>query len=436
MKNVKYLWKVSLCFFFLFSFCFSPVVVNAKAVSGVTDIQDHWAVKQINDWTNKGLVGGYPDGTFKPNNQITRAEFIALVNRAFGYKEVVSFGFFDVSENDWFATEIAKAQAIGYIGGYPDGTVKPNSPISRQEVAAILAKILKPKATQFNLALKFTDSVAIPEWSVLAVNAIVNNGYMGGYPDNTFKPAQPITRAESISVLARAVGALYHQAGIYDSTETLTGNVTISSSDIILKNAVITGDLYLTEGIDTGNVTLDNVQVQGTTKVRGGGENSIIIKDSNLGSVLVNVSHKVRLLAQGTSTIGTVEARTGTKLEEQNLTGSGFENVIIAAPRNAKIELIGNFENIDVETPQTKIDLLQGTIKKITLAPATQGTGINLAPETTVYTFTTYSVVTVTGEGAIRIANINVNGVELATEPTLTLAIAEGVEALVAGKSR
>lgn len=355
IKNWRYLF---IFVFILLGFCFPGMGVNAESLLNPTDIEGHWAAKQITDWTSKGLVGGYPDGTFKPNNKITRAEFIALVNRAFGYTKISSFSFSDVAEKDWYASEIAKAKAVGYIGGYPDGTIKPNNPISRQEVAAILTKILKPQNVPIASTLMFTDAQNIPQWSKSAIEAVLSGGYMGGYPDNTFQPTKSITRAESISVLDRARGVLYNQAGIYgygaeQETMTIAGNVTISSSGVTLKNAVINGNLYLTEGIGDGHVTLENVQVKGTTKVSGGGEDSIIFSHCRLGTVLVDVPDQSRV-------------RLG-------IQGSMLNTLIID------------------------------------------------------------SAATVTDQGVIQTAYINVNGVVIEIKPT-TLKLAEGIEVLIAGK--
>lgn len=93
---------------------------------------------------------------------------------------------------------------------------------------------------------------------------------------NTFLDLQgtkALTRAEAISVLDRAVGLLYKRTGTYGPLLTITtieGNVTITTGEITLKNMVITGNLYLTKGIEIGQLTLDNVQIQGATKISGG----------------------------------------------------------------------------------------------------------------------------------------------------------------------
>ncbi|MDD4402799.1 MAG: S-layer homology domain-containing protein, partial [Desulfitobacteriaceae bacterium] len=303
-------------------------IFSASEDSGVKEVSfgdtaGHWAENGIKAWAARELVGGYPDGTFRPDSPITRAEFLTLVNRAFGYTAagqgaggmntaVDSSGSFwgaykDIAVTDWYAGEIAKAAAVGYLGGYPDGTVKPQNPITRQEAAALFAKILPPanfgkdknkdsnNDTVDSLSdtkVKFVDQAQIPAWSQAAIAAAVNGGYMNGYPNGTFQPAKPITRAEAVAVLERAVGQLYNRAGTYgpfQGTALLEGNVTVNTPGVTLQNTTITGNLYLTEGIGVGDVTLNNVTVQGTTKISGGGSNSIHLLNTSVGAVLVNV---------------------------------------------------------------------------------------------------------------------------------------------------
>jgi hypothetical protein len=195
------------------------------ASDAFNDIKGHWAEKVIKDWQARQLVAGYPDGSFRPDNPITRAEFIAIVNRVFGYQEARALFFNDVGSSDWFAGEIAKAAAVGYIGGYPDGSVKPNNPITRQEVAAVFAKILSSSGKNDNdeeeyIQVKFLDNIQFPTWSRSAIMTAAACGYMSGYPDGTFKPVRYITRAEAISALDRAM--LIKEA--LDEGQNLTGD--------------------------------------------------------------------------------------------------------------------------------------------------------------------------------------------------------------------
>ena len=110
----------------------------AEAAAITTDIDGHWAQSQIEKAFAQGIVSGYPDGTFKPDQNVSRAEFVTMVNNAFGFKAETSTYFTDVKDTDWFAGQISRAKAAGYISGYEDGSFKPNNYISRQEVASII----------------------------------------------------------------------------------------------------------------------------------------------------------------------------------------------------------------------------------------------------------------------------------------------------------
>jgi len=95
------------------------------------DVEGHWAERQIAGWLEKDLASGYPDGTFRPENHITRAEFMILANNAFGFTERAGINFSDVLSTDWFYQEVGRAVAAGYISGYGDGTIRPGLKISR-----------------------------------------------------------------------------------------------------------------------------------------------------------------------------------------------------------------------------------------------------------------------------------------------------------------
>ncbi|OMF37787.1 hypothetical protein BK133_04450 [Paenibacillus sp. FSL H8-0548] len=173
--------------------------------SFLSDIEGTWAESQISDWVGKGYVTGYEDGSFKPNNTITRAEFIALINRSYGFTETADVFFSDVASSSWIYTEVSKAIKAGYIKGYANGTFGANKPISRQEAAVIVDRLLSLTKTD-SAAASFTDSSSIASWAKEAVDAAVANGILQGYANGAnFKPNQPLTRAEAVVVLYRSV---------------------------------------------------------------------------------------------------------------------------------------------------------------------------------------------------------------------------------------
>lgn len=164
------------------------------------DLDNHWAKNSILDFAKKGHANGYEDSTFKPNNNITRAEFVVIANSVFGFSSTGTENFSDVNPENWFYDAVCTGIEVGYIDGYADGTFKPNEKITRQEASKIVAKITNLKGDQ---TLDFNDNKDIASWSKEYVDALVDNNIMGGYEDNTFRPKNPITRAESVATLSR-----------------------------------------------------------------------------------------------------------------------------------------------------------------------------------------------------------------------------------------
>jgi len=192
---------------------FAPAQADAAMA---TDISGHWAGETIQKWIDEGTVTGYEDGTFRPENSITRAEFMALANGLFEYTEGCSASFWDMKEDAWYAQTVSKAVAAGYIAGYPDGTIRPNALISREEAASVLMKIMKFKAAEA-AAAGFTD-LADLGWSRGAVGAVYSAGIMSGYPDGSFQGRDPIKRCEALTALDKAVMNLSGQPVETDAT--------------------------------------------------------------------------------------------------------------------------------------------------------------------------------------------------------------------------
>ena len=190
----------------LVSFTFASVLPGgaAFAAADVTDVNGHWAEQAIHDWMERGYIGGYEDNTFRPDQTITRAEFVKLVNKTIDADQTATIAFSDVSDSDWFAGEVALALGEGYVSGFEDGTFRPDQPVTRAQAAAFLAKALKLTGDADAVA-DMTDSAAIPDWAAGAIGAVVDKGYMGGYEDGTFRPNRPLTRAEAVSMLNRVL---------------------------------------------------------------------------------------------------------------------------------------------------------------------------------------------------------------------------------------
>lgn len=180
--------------------CVSGSYINIDKNGTLTDIDGHWAKKQILDFISKGYVNGYEDNTFRPENSITRAEFVKLVNKVFKFTEAGSENFSDVNSGQWYYNEICIGVKAGYINGYEDGTFRPENPITREEACKTIAKVMNLKGDG---NLGFVDTDKISEWAKEYVDALSDNKIINGYEDNTFRPSNNITRAETVTTLSR-----------------------------------------------------------------------------------------------------------------------------------------------------------------------------------------------------------------------------------------
>ncbi|PZD97764.1 hypothetical protein DNH61_00420 [Paenibacillus sambharensis] len=371
-----------------------------------TDVAGHWAEQDITAWTDKQLITGYKDGSFKPNQSITRAEFITLLNRVFGFKSEGTAAFADLSESSYFYGEVKKAVAAGYISGYSDGTFKPEKPISREEAAVILYRVFELQGTSSEES-KLTDVAALGEWSKHAVGAMISQGFVNGYGDSTFKPKRSITRAEALRMMDNTAGEILVSSGTY--TGVISHNVVINTADIQLKDAVIEGDLYLTEGI-AGAIDLSNVTVKGTIRIYGGGDQEgVVLNDTRATQVIVNKKGgSVRVTASGTTELGLTTVVSGASLiETAALTGKGFDQVVIGerTPAGAAIELSGTFERVEVRAVSVPaVKLTQGLIKSLVVE---QKTALHVAEGAAVQSVTVGAngSVTVSGKGTVTSAD-------------------------------
>lgn len=174
-----------------------------KNLMEIKDIKKHWAERHINTLLASGSVSGYPDGTFRPDKPVTRAEFTVLLVK--NLKLVTKTGkvFADTSGH-WAKDYIATAYAHGIINGYSDTRFGPDDLITREQMAVMIVK-----AKNLNLAAQlpaFADEGKISSWAYRAVKTAQEHSLIRGYPDNTFRPQGKATRAEAATVIVLAGG--------------------------------------------------------------------------------------------------------------------------------------------------------------------------------------------------------------------------------------
>lgn len=159
---------------------------------------------QLNRDDHVAYIMGYPDGTVQPEGEITRAEactifFRLLTDSSRDYYFSKTNDYTDVNAGDWFNNAISTLSNAGIVTGYNDGTFRPNQPITRGEMAKIIANF----ANLSKGGKTFSDLSG--HWSKTYVELAAGNGWIAGYPDGSFRPDQKITRAETVTMINRVL---------------------------------------------------------------------------------------------------------------------------------------------------------------------------------------------------------------------------------------
>lgn len=174
----------------------------------LTDLTGHWARADILRIVSLQVAQGYPDNTFKPDQYLTRAEFSKMIVLALRINLTAAS---EVSFLDelpiWAESYILTAVESGLFTGYPDGTFRPQEKITREEMAAVLARAINTIGSTEGLL--FTDSDQIALWSRAYVNAVFNLDIIRGYPDESFRPKNFVSRAEACAVFWRTIDLLF-----------------------------------------------------------------------------------------------------------------------------------------------------------------------------------------------------------------------------------
>lgn len=169
--------------------CLYIFAFSATCFASFSDVQEHWCEKMIGEFEESGFVQGYDDGTFRPDNDITKAEFCKVVNSYMGY---------DVS-GDWQSANVDMAKEKGYL--VVDNA---DDKITREEAFVALSKVMKLDNVEIDVSFGDSDEVSV--WALPAVKSLVVNKYIKGYPDNNVKPKQNMKRAELVVILYQYVG--------------------------------------------------------------------------------------------------------------------------------------------------------------------------------------------------------------------------------------
>lgn len=177
-----------------------------------SDVANHWAKAAVNDMGSRMVIDGIGNNLFNPDQNITRAEFAAIVVRGLGLKpENGAAAFSDVKASEWYGSAIATASAYQLITGFEDGTFRPNERITREQAMTIIAKAMKitelsaklPAVGADAVLRPYTDAAAAANWAQGSVVSCLQAGVVSGRSGSVLAPKAFITRAEVAAIVQR-----------------------------------------------------------------------------------------------------------------------------------------------------------------------------------------------------------------------------------------
>lgn len=183
------------------AFRLAVVVRPADAVAFSDVPNGHWASGDVAALVAAGVAEGFPDGTFRPEEPVTRAQFVKMLLLAVGLRPSGTghSAFKDVPASEWYAPYVTAGAQAGIVQGLSPTTFEPDQLITREQMAVLLTRALRLTS---GASPVFSDAARIDDWAQAGVQAAVSVGYVDGFPDGTFQPHGTATRAQAARVVA------------------------------------------------------------------------------------------------------------------------------------------------------------------------------------------------------------------------------------------
>jgi hypothetical protein len=174
-----------------------------------SDLQGYWGEPYVSTLADRTIIGGFPDGSFRPNNNITRAQFAAIAAKALNLPTSSSRNFVDVPAKYWASGAIGAVSSSGLVTGYPDGTFRPEQEITRAQALVILAKAMKNAESNPTALSRYSDADAVPDWAKESVTKAATANIIVNFPESTkIEPNRLATRGEVAALVYQALSKL------------------------------------------------------------------------------------------------------------------------------------------------------------------------------------------------------------------------------------
>ena len=234
-----------------------------------TDTKNHWAESSVKRWSEYDIVQG-SNGEFDPDGQLTCAQLATILARLLKLPAAPDAGFTDNPYNAWYYDAINRCAAAGILKGDGDGTVTPNTPISRERAMVMLSRALGIEALDSSTNLsEFSDAALVSPYAQGYIAALIEAGIVGGVTTDRLAPQENITRAATVTVLDRAISIYANENGKEIDASNAAGIILIAAESVKVINAPSGVSIIVAEGVD--HATVNGVSV--------GGGSSYVVKE-------------------------------------------------------------------------------------------------------------------------------------------------------------
>lgn len=390
----------------------SMLTVTASAAEEDANFSDtasvSWAEDSIDRWADYGVVTGYSDGTFKPLNTMTRAQYAVTMDRLLGLSAQSPEGTFSDLTADWYKGPFLRAHAAGIINGTGGGKASPTNQVTREMAFVMLGRALgiqgEPADTAAEELEGFHDDEQVHDWARPVVAALVKGGYVSGTGAGKLNPQNPINRASVMSLLDKTIttyvnepGEVEAEAGGFtvintDGEVTLTGEtdgiiVAAGSEnvDLTISEATVNGDVQI--NAEGAGVTVEGSEINGDVNLNAD-DNSVALTDTAVnGDVNVDGSDaevslensKVENVDLSENADGaTVDVGAGSSVEtvttaagDATVTGDGEVKAVEVTDGNVAVETKGTEVSVSEDAPEDAKATVGDTEVKAGDEPAT-----------------------------------------------------------------
>lgn len=306
----------------------------AADLSDFKDIPKDWSRTAIEAAIQNGLLNG-SNGEVNASGTLTRAQMAAIVSRVFGATEQADLSkFVDISKNDWYYADMAKAVAMGVFQG-SGNRLNPEAAITRQEAFAVLSRAFLLNGGAASSLTQFSDDELVAAWARETVAAMVSEGYVNG-ANGKLNPTGTITRAEFAQIM-------YNMVKHYDSIDkTVEGNVVLRSDTQIAAGTVIKGDLIIGDGAALSELKLDGVTVEGRIVIRGG--DTVTLSNGAKAASIAVAADSTAVKVESGAAVSEITVKSGA--DNVSISGTGMVGSVTAEKGSTGTK---------VTTPNTKI---------------------------------------------------------------------------------